>query len=218
MTTDIRILLVDDHALVRGALAERLEREPCFLVVATADTADSAIKAALEHRPDIILMDIDMPGMICFEAARMLAPLLPQTKIVFLSAFTHDHYIEQALEVRARGYLTKSESPQKVVDAILEVASGGACFSEEVQARIVVDAKGAKLPGNVCSRVSTLSRRELECLRYLVRGLPKKKIAEHMSISPKTVEQHTTRLMAKLGIHDRVTLTRFAIREGIAEP
>jgi DNA-binding NarL/FixJ family response regulator len=216
MTGDIKILLVDDHALVRGALAERLQLEPRLLVVGTAETADEAIKKALERHPDIIVMDIDMPGMVCFEAARMLTKLRPETKIIFLSAFTHDHYIEQALKVRARGYLTKNEPPEKVIEAILEVASGGAYYSDEVQARIVVDSKGAGLLGGAQSRIGTLGRRELETLRYIAHGLTKKRIAEVMSISVKTVEQHTLSLMSKLAIHDRVELARFAIREGVS--
>jgi DNA-binding NarL/FixJ family response regulator len=217
MTRSIRVLVVDDHALVRGALAERIQREPDIHVVGTAANADEAIRQALETNPDLILMDIDMPGLICFDAAREIATLCPDTRVVFLSAFLHDWYIDQALQVRARGYLTKREPPETVVAAIREVASGGAYFSEEVRSRIVVDSGGARLGDDSKSVATTMTTREVEVLRYIARGLSKKEIATIMHISPKTVDKHSTNLMTKLNIHDRVALARYAIREGLAE-
>lgn len=214
MNDKITILLVDDHALVRGALAERLNREPDLLVVGCAGSADEAICKATECRIDIILMDIDMPGLNCFEAAKRLGVICPKARLIFLSAFKHDRYIEQALEVKAHGYLTKRESPEKVVAAIREVAAGGAYFSKEVQSRIIVDEAGANLPR---SRVSKLTPRELEVLQYIARGYGKREIGNIMNLSTKTIENHTTSLMARLRIHDRVDLARFAFREGLAE-
>ena len=217
MSPDIKILVVDDHALVRGALCERLEKEPLFSVVCAAGTAGEAIEKVAQNNPDVVLMDIDMPGLNCFDAARRIADLQPETRIIFLSGFFSDRYIEQALAVRARGYLTKRETPEAVVAAIREVAAGGACFSEEVRSRIVIDSRGATLAGEETSRVSTLTPRELEILRYIARGLAKKEIANIMHISVKTVDRHSVNLMSKLDIHDRVELARFAIREGLAE-
>ncbi len=217
MNDDVRILIVDDHALVRGAVSERLQREPGLAVVGTAGTADEAVRKIAACEPDIVLMDIDMPGTICFDAARTIREIRPQTKIIFLSAFTNDQYIDEALSVQASGYVTKREPPERLIVAIREVASGGAYFSAEVQSRIVVDARGARLPANRKSRAATLRPRELEVLRYLARGMTKKVIGEQLGISAKTVDHHTTKLMTKLGIHDRVALARFAIREGLAE-
>ena len=217
MNRSIRILVVDDHALVRGALTDRLQREPDLNVVGTAGTADEAIRLAIDTNPDIILMDIDMPGLICFDAAREIATLRPDTCVVFLSAFLHDWYIDQALQVRARGYLTKREPPETVIAAVREVASGGAYFSEEVRSRIVVDSDGARLGESSKSLATTMTTREVEVLRYIARGLTKKEIATIMHISPKTVDKHSTNLMTKLNIHDRVALARYAIREGLAE-
>ena len=217
MNRSIRILVVDDHALVRGALTERLQREPDLNVVGTAGTADEAIRLVLDTNPDIILMDIDMPGLICFDAAREIATLRPDTRVVFLSAFLHDWYVDQALQVRARGYLTKREPPETVIAAVREVASGGAYFSEEVRSRIVVDSDGARLGESSKSLATTMTTREVEVLRYIARGLSKKEIATIMCISPKTVDKHSTNLMTKLNIHDRVALARYAIREGLAE-
>jgi NarL family two-component system response regulator LiaR len=217
MESPIRVLIVDDHELVRAALRERLQREPNLEVVGEAAIAEEAVDKVARCGPDVVLMDIDMPGMTCFSAAEQINRIRPGTRIIFLSAYSHDRYIEQALAVKARGYLTKRESPAAVVAAILEVMAGGACFSEEVRSRMVVDQKGAKLASNPQSRASTLTARELEVLRYVAHGLAKKEIAKTMHISVKTVDRHSANLMNKLDIHDRVELTRFAIREGLAE-
>ena len=216
MSDDIRILVVDDHALVRGALVERLLREEGLTISGHVGTADEALEHALRSKPDIVLMDIDMPGLDCFQAAGMIGDVCPGTHVVFLSGFVHDRYIEEALRAKARGYLTKREPPEKVVEAIREVAKGGAYFSEEVRHRIVIDSHGAKLDGESRSRKSTLTRRELEVLRYLARGLAKKEIAKVMHLSVKTVDRHASTLMSKLDIHDRVELARFAIREELS--
>ncbi len=217
MTSGIRIMLVDDHALVRGALSERLKQEALFRIVAKASSADEALEMLDEYGPDIVLMDIDMPGLCCFDATRTIRSIRPETKVIFLSAFMHDRYIQQALEVGARGYLTKREPPEKVAEAIREVASGGAYFSEEVRSRIMVDGQGARLVAEPRSRAELLTARELEVLRYIARGMAKKDIASTMHLSVKTVDRHNSNLMAKLDIHDRVELARFAIREGLAE-
>jgi len=217
MKEAISVLVVDDHAMVRQMLTNRLDEEPDITVVAGVGTADDAVTEAVRLEPSIVLMDIDMPGMLCFDAARTIGTQCPDTRIVFLSAFFHDRYIEQAMAVHAWGYITKSEPEDAVVEAIRRVSTGVAYFSPEVQARIVVDAQGAKLAHPQRSRVSTLSERELEVLRYIARGLTKKGIARTMHLSVNTVNRHTANIMAKLDIHDRVELARFAIREGLAE-
>lgn len=217
MTDVIKILVVDDHALVRDVLAARLRTEPGFAVVGCVGTADEAIEQVIEHRPAIVLMDIDMPGLLCFDAAKRMAVLSPSTRVVFLSSYTHDAYVAQAIAVKAGGYLTKSESLDTMMGAIREVAEGGTCFCEAVRARIVVGPHGTRLAGQKRTRAETLTSRELEILRYLARGYAKKEIARISDISVKTVDRHSANLMAKLDIHDRVELARFAIREGIAE-
>lgn len=217
MSQSVKLILADDHALVRNSLAECLAREPGFTVAALAASAQEAVALTVEHAPDVVLMDIDMPGMLCFEAARQIARLRPRTKLIFLSAYFHDQYIDQALEVKARGYLTKSERPETVIAAIREVLLGGAFFSEEVRSRIVVDAKGARLPEPSRSRTATLSRRELEILCYFAQGMTKKLIAYKNHLSVKTVDHHISNIMQKLDIHSTVDLVRFAIREGLAD-
>ena len=217
MNGPVSVLLADDHALVRGALASWLQSAPDITVVADVSNADDACTEALRLQPDVVVLDIDMPGLLCFDAATKIKRQCPQTRIIFLSAFFHDRYIEQALEVQASGYVTKGEPPESVLKAIRTVAAGGTCFSPEVQSRIVIDPQGPRLAREQHSRSALLSRRELEVLRYLARGTAKKEIARTMSISVRTAEKHSANLMRKLDIHDRVEFARFAIREGLAE-
>ena len=217
MSEPCTVLLVDDHALMREMLSERLAGKSDLEVIGATENADQAVTEAVRLQPDIILMDIDMPGLHCFDATRTIQTRCPNTKIIILSAFFHDHYIEQALAAEAAGYLTKNEPVDTIISAIRAVASGGSHFSPEVQARIVVDSSGTHLATKKRSRVSTLTPRELEVLRYVARGLSQKQVAETMHLSVKTVHCHCTNLMTKLDIHDRVELARFAIREGLAE-
>lgn len=213
--TDIRILLVDDHPLVREALRDRLQREPTFTVVGTANTADEAIRLASEHSPDVIVMDIELPGLSCFDAARTIMASNPDLRLLFLSAYLSDDYIEQALAVGALGYLTKGEPCERVVEAIHEVVANRVCFSDEVRARLVVNTGKQRLTLKGRTRASMLTSREREILGYVARGLATKEIAVNLHISRRTVDNHRTNLMNKLDIHDRVDLARFALREGI---
>lgn len=218
MNKRTRILLADDHALLRETLKSRLEQEPDMEVVASVGSTDEAIAHALQSTPDVAVLDIDMPGQYCFDAARTIKLRLPRTHILFLSAFHHDRYIEQAIAIEASGYLTKAEPPDRLIEAIRAIMSGATCYSPEIQARIVIDEPGQHhLSPSARTRVSTLTQRELIVLRHVARGLSKKEIAALMNVTPSAIDRHCTRLMAKLDIHDRVGLARFAIREGLAE-
>lgn len=217
MADRIRVMVVDDHALVRRSLAQLLSQASDIETVAECETADRAIDEAIRLNPDVVLMDIDMPGVAAFDAARTIRARSPGSRIIFLSAFTHDRYIEAALAAGAMGYLTKDEPPETVARAVRTVASGRTAFSAEVQARLIIDAQGVRLSPSVQSRTASLSAREIEVLRYIAQGLAKKEIAEIMHLSVKTVENHSANLMKRLGIHDRVELARFAIREGLVE-
>ncbi len=218
MSETVSIVLADDHSMMRVMLEDRLGMEPDLSVVASVENADEAVRAAAELKPDIVLLDIDMPGLLCFDAAATIVARSPKTRIIFVSAFFHDRYVEQALRVGASGYITKSEPPHVLVRAVRAVASGEAYYSPEVQSRIVADVEGPRLAGDGHSRASTLTDRELEVLRYLARGMPKQKIAETMHLSVNTIRRHTSSVMEKLRIHDRVELALFAVREGLADP
>ncbi len=217
MTTTI--LLADDHALFRENLRDRLNCEEDLTVVATASTADEALVLAQELEPNVVVLDIDMPGVTSFSVAKEIRTRSESTQILFLSAFSKDLYIEEALDADAISYLTKHETPDVVIRAVRQAAKGFAYFSPMVQSRLIVDSENrVRLSSASATRTSSLTPREREVLRYLARGLSKKEIAATMHRSYSTIDKHAENLMAKLNIHDRVELARFAIREGLSEP
>lgn len=218
MNKPVRLILADDHAILREMLATRLAQEADFEIVAAVDTAEAALQAARLNAPDLVVLDIDMPGLSPFAAARSIGAELPGTRVVFLSAFLRDGYLQQALEVEAAGYLVKRESLDDIVGGLRAAAQGRTVFSPAVRARMSLVESGVELVARPAGRLSLLTPRELETLRYLASGMSRKEIARSMEISPKTVEQHCEHVMAKLDIHDRVELARFAIREGVLEP
>jgi DNA-binding NarL/FixJ family response regulator len=218
MTSPIRVMLVDDQALFRESMTARLEREDDLQVVATAPDAREGLEAIGRCEPDVVLLDIRMPGMSCFDAAERMRLLIPRLHVAFLSGYWNDQYIDQALAAGAAGYLTKSQSSDEVVEAVRGIARGERRYSREVQARLVFDQAQPRLPHAAQSRLSRLTPREKQVLRCISEGLSKREIAKVMHISPKTVAAHSTNLMMKLDIHDRVELARFAIREGLLQP
>lgn len=208
----ITVLLADDHALVREVLETCLRSIPDFAVVGSVGNAEEAVNWTTHLRPRVVVMDIDMPGLGAFEAGELIQQVSPQTRVIYLSAFVHDCYIEQALHVEASGYISKSEPPEAVIEAIRKVASGFAYFSPEVRSRMVVNSRGAGV-----TRTSTLTRREREILPLVALGVSKRDIARQICVSERTVNTHCANMMAKLDIHDRVGLTRLAIREGMVD-
>ena len=215
-----KILLVDDHTLMRESLRDRSFQELDLEVVGSASSADEAVELAGQLSPDVVVMDIDMPGRLCFDAACDIVAMSPEVRMVYLSAFFNDRYIRDALRAHAVSYLTKDESPEVVVDAIRQAAEGLAYFSPNVRDRLVVGPDNTitlEDDGSPTTKTDMLTRRELEMLRYLARGMSKKEIAATIHRSYGTVDKHVEKLMNKLDIHDRVELTRFAIREGLAE-
>jgi len=216
MTKTARILLVDDQEMMREALAQHLASQSGFDVVASVPNHERAIEAAREHHPDVALLDIEVPGLDCFVAAREIQQQSPSTRIVFLSAFCRDHYIEQALDVGAAGYIVKGEEPGVLHQAIETVGDGGRFFSEAVENRLVLGDDGLTVRSPGATRAASLTQRELEILRYIAVGMSKKEVAALVDLSVRTVDAHVRNIMDKLDLHDRVELARFAIREGIS--
>ncbi len=212
----ITVLLADDHALLRDMLRMTLTAEG-MRVVADVGSGEAAEAMCQSMRPDVAVLDIDIPGKCIFEVTRSLQRTSPETRVIFLSAFVHDHYIEDALAVEASGYLTKTEPPEVLVTSIRKAVGGATSFSPEIINRMVIGESGARLSGRH-ARMELLTEREREVLRYVAQGLQQKQIAARAGISIKTVQHHIMHLMDKLAIHDRVDLARFAIREGLVEP
>lgn len=211
-----RVLLIDDHVLVRESLARRLEDEPDLAVPETAADAGEGLELAAKNNYDVVVMDIDMPGIGCFDAARQLASQDPPPQVLFLSAFWNDTFIEQATASGSCGMLSKSDAPEVLVEAIRTIVDGGVYFSDEVRGRLRVHASRPDEPNDGQTRLSMLTPRELEVLRALGMGNSRKQIAKDLGISGNTVAVHTNRIMRKLDLHDRVVLARFAIKVGLA--
>jgi len=214
----IGLLIADDHGLVRDGVSGMLSREKDLRVVGVAENAEEAVTKAVELRPDMVLMDIDMPGLSCFDAIRIIRSRAPDTKFILVTAYEHDEYLEQALRVKANGFVMKSEGVAALADAVRNVSAGRIHFSPEVMNRLVVKGDGIELENPPKSRLGTLSPRERELLRVLAKGLSLKEAASVLGISYKTADKQKASLMAKLDIHNRVELARFAIREGMVEP
>jgi DNA-binding NarL/FixJ family response regulator len=218
VTRIVKVLIADDHDAVRELLRDRLEQQVDISVAAHVGDADAAVNAATEVKPDVVLMDIDMPGLSAFDGAARITARCPDCRIIFFTAFVRDHYIEKALAAQAWGYVTKTERPETILKAVRSVADGFTYFSPAVQQRLVMTADGVRLRQPEHARISSLTPRESEVLCYLAKGMAKKEIAQAMSVAVKTVDYYCTEVMNKLAIHDRVELARYAIREGLIEP
>lgn len=213
-----RLLIVDDHPIVCEAIQLRFVGDPEIEVVGTAGDAEAAIEIALKLLPDIVIMDIDMPGLSCFDAVRRIQSRDPNIRFIFHTAFRHDHFVKQALDVKAMGFLLKTDPAPDCVEAVRAVAKGRTWFSKSIRELIVAE---ASRPGDdvvARSGLGALTPKECDVVRYIARGLSNKEIASVMSVSPKTVENHCTHLMRKLCVKDRVDVARFAIREGLERP
>jgi DNA-binding NarL/FixJ family response regulator len=214
-TKTIRILLADDHLVVRSGLRSLLERVPGFTVVAQAADGNEAIALVGKHRPDVALMDIAMPGMSGVEAARRIAAEFPGTRILILSVHAGEEYVLQSLQAGAAGYLMKDADLDELRRAVCAVAGGESYLSPALSAAIAdyVRRTSAPTPPTV-----ELSPRRTEVLRRIAAGRTTKQIALELKLSVKTIESHRAALMRQLDIHDVAGLVRYAIRAGLVGP
>lgn len=214
----VRILLVDDHQLLLDALCTCIQRHESLEVVGVATSSDDVLPAVEIHKPDLVVLDVHLPGRGAFDAVADLRITHPRVKVLFLSGYLTEIFITQALRLRASGYLLKGASIQELIDAMVRVATGETVYAPEVQARLVFDPQTGKYAVRQVGELSSLTARQLEVVRHLVGGCTTKEIAEKMKLSIKSVDSHRHRIMNKLGLHDRVELTRLAIREGLILP
>ena len=213
----IRIMLVDDHAIVRSGLHMILEPRAELSIIAEADTGAQAIKTALEQQPDVILMDIGLPDMTGIEAARAIKADCESCAIIALTIHDDEEYFFKMLEAGASGYLPKRAAPDELLVAIETVVSGDVYLYPSLARLLVKDFLEQSEP-DVREKMDGLTPREQEVLTHIAEGATNQEIGQLLSISPKTVSRHRENIMNKLDIHSRVELTRYAIRKRIIQP
>ena len=211
----IRCLLVDDHTLFRQGVRRLLESESDFEVVGESPDGGDAVPRAAELRPDIVLMDIGMPGLSSFEAARQIRKNRPETRILFLTMYEDEDYLVQCLEVGAAGYVLKDTPAPQLLTAVRDVYKGGKYISSQVLGKLVEDFRSRVRDTRMRPRISTLTPREREVLKLLAEGNSVKEIAVLLALSVKTVEAHKFNLMRKLDIHNKAQLVTYAIQKKI---
>src|SRR6266581_2512698 len=200
----INCIVVDDHTLFREGLRRLLDSEADIKVIGEACDAVGALDKVRELRPDVVLMDIGMPGMSSFEAARLIEKNYPGTRLIFLTMYEDEEYLLQCLEVGAAGYILKDAPAPKLIHAVREVHRGKKYISPQVLEKVVEDFRARpEGPRSRVSRSSTLTPREREVVKMIAEGYSVKEIANLLGLSVKTVEAHKFNLMRKLGIHNK---------------
>jgi two-component system response regulator NreC len=224
----IRLMLVDDHDVVRAGLKSFLQTQEDFEVVAEANNGEEAIKQALAVRPDVILMDITMPTMDGMQATRQLRVLCPECFVLALTVHDDKQYFMQMLAEGASGYITKHAAPDDLVAAIHTIASGNVYLQPALARWLLEDYQRlARQTGGAVSAsageeaamigLETLSLRERQVLELVAQGLNNQLIGERLELSPKTIARHRERIMNKLNMHSRTELVKFAIRTGLVK-
>ncbi len=214
----MRVLLAEDHTVVRQALRVLLESDGCFEVVGEAKSGREAVQMWCELKPEIALMDVAMPSLNGLEATRQILKAHPAAKVLVLSSYTDDAHVQQFIEAGAIGYLAKHCAADELISAVWEAHRGNAAFSEGIGSRLREHLQRNFADGlHSSSRSTQLTSRELEVLQLIAEGYANKQTAAELAISIKTVEKHRQRIMDKLDIHQTAGLTRYAINNGIIE-
>ncbi len=208
----IRVILADDHALVRQGLKSLLEREG-FLVVAEVADGHEALRQVQMLRPEIVILDISMPVLNGLDAAREITRTFPESKVILLTQHDEEQYLSGALEAGVKGYVLKTQVASDLILALRQVSRGGVYLSPGISAALVESFRSkSERPGD------KLSPRERQVLQLIAEGKSTKDVATILGITVKTAESHRTRLMQKLDIHDTATLVLYAVRRGIVQP
>jgi DNA-binding NarL/FixJ family response regulator len=216
--TTTTILLAEDHTIVREGLKTLLELTPEFRVVGEAASGRDAVALCRTLKPDVVVMDIAMPLLNGFEAARQILTDRPSARILVLSAHSDDEYVAKMAEAGAFGYVIKQNTGQVLIHALREVAAGRPYFSATILKRLKDASRKTRESGGSPDQAKRrLTPREAEVLQLVAEGAPNKQVAVTLGISIKTVEKHRQHLMEKLDIHDTAGLTRHAIATGVIE-
>ena len=210
-----RIMLADDHTLFRQGVRTLLAGEPDLEVVAEAANGGDAVERAAEARPDVVLMDIGMPGLSSFEATRQIRKERPETKVLFLTMYDDEDYLVEGMEVGASGYVLKDSPAQQLIAAVRDICRGGSYLSPRMLAQLVDDFRSRVNRTGRQPRFATLTTREREVLKMLAEGNSVKEIAGDLNLSVKTIEAHKFNLMRKLDIHNKAQLVQYAIQKKV---
>jgi DNA-binding NarL/FixJ family response regulator len=216
----IRVLLVDDQALVRAGFRALLDAQEDIEVVGEADDGEEAVRLSRDQTPDVVLMDIRMPGMDGLEATRIIAadPELNAVRIVILTTFDLDEYVFEALRVGASGFLVKNTEPAELVHAVRAVGAGDALLSPGVTKRLVMEFAARSRQPRPTAQLDALTDREREVMALVAEGLSNAEIAERLVVSPATAKTHVSRAMVKLGARDRAQMVVLAYESGLTRP
>ncbi len=210
----IRVLIADDHGIVRSGLALLIERQPDMTVAAEAEDGLAAVERSHAERPDVAVLDVSMPRLTGLQAARQIRAHHEGTAVLMLSMHEDDGYFFEALEAGASGYVSKRGADSDLVEAIRTVAGGRTFLSSRTQAALMRQ----WLQDGPSQPKDALTPREREVLKLIAEAYTNRQIADALSLSEKTVESHRGNVLAKLGMRDRVELVRYAIRRGLVEP
>lgn len=218
MRSMIRLLLCDDHAMFRQGLKSILETEEGFRVIGEAATGREAVRYALDTKPDVILMDIQMGELDGVAATKTILEENPQARVIILTMYRQDRYVFEAIKAGARGYLLKDADANDLIEAIRRVAEGETLLNAEMAASILDEFKKVKeeLPVHPEHPISELTERESMILRLLAQGDSNQEIAEAMGVSEKTVRNRLSEIFSKLRLNNRTQAALYALREGIA--
>lgn len=216
MTFKIRILVADDHTLLRNGIRALLEDEQDIIIVGEAEDGREAVRLANQLKPNVVLMDIAMPLLNGLEATRQIKREHPEINVLLLTMYDHEEYYRQMLEVGASGYIIKRAAANELVSAIRAVYNGEAVLSPAITRLLLEDYLSRDIHGED-SDPNALSSREREVLQLIAEGKTSREIAEILHLSVKTVQSHRTSLMQKLDLHDRGDLIKYAIQKKIIE-
>jgi DNA-binding NarL/FixJ family response regulator len=214
---NVRIILADDHTIVRQGLAKLLEGEPGFQVVGEAENGREAVGKVEELKPHVVIMDIVMPLLNGIEATRQIKKTHPKTKIIILSMHCHDRYIKELFSLGASGYLLKDSTGSDIVKAVQAAMDGDTYMSPSVSRLVIEDYVSTKKTSFREELYSNLSNREREVFQMIAEGHSTKEISETLCISPSTVKTHRSKIMEKLRMENLSQLVQFAIRIGIVD-
>jgi DNA-binding NarL/FixJ family response regulator len=216
--TDIRVLVADDQKVIREGLTALINLLPGITVVGAAIDGDDAVRQAAQLRPDVVLMDLNMPRCNGVEATERLGRVQPGTAVVALTTYSDDAWLFSALQAGARGFLTKDAGADEIGRAITDVAAGHAQLDPAVQRRVLDALHGAKPPVAAGQVPDELTPREAEVLTHIAAGLSNDEIAAALFVSEATVKTHINHIFAKTGLRDRAQLVGYAFRSGLAAP